>query len=71
MYDDVPPPTTVLLTRTGFKAMEHACKRLSKDYALDSKNKKARISRNVLIEALLRRYGHELTLNQIKKLDAE
>jgi hypothetical protein len=64
------PPTSVLMTAYGRKMLDQTCKRLTRDYKRESKNPKATISRNVVIEALIRMWGPTLTLKQIRREDA-
>lgn len=70
LYKNFPPPTTILTTREARTILDDNVKRLTKEYVQASKNKKARISRNVVIETLLRKYAPTLTLEQIKRADA-
>jgi hypothetical protein len=71
MYDDVPPPQTILLTRDGFDLMEEHCERLTKDHikATGKVGKAMRISRSIFVEGLIRVYGSKLTIAQIRKAD--
>jgi hypothetical protein len=68
MYDDVPPPQTILLTRYGFDLMEENCKRLT-ETSEKTMGKALRISRSIFVEGLIRVYGSKLTIAQIRKAD--
>jgi len=70
LYTTVSPPQTILLTRTGLKSLKRVEKRLTKEYQVRTGNKKARVSRSVVVEALGRIYGEKLTLDQIIREDA-
>lgn len=70
LYTTTTPRQTILLTRTGLKSLQRAQKRLTREYQSRTRNKKARVSRSVIVEALGRIYGERLTLDQIMREDA-
>lgn len=63
-YTKVPPPTTILLTRKARKKLDTRCKELTREFG-------SMVSRNVVIEALIRLYGQKLTLAQIERADRD
>lgn len=71
MYDprQISPPVSVLLTAGGRELLDEACEELTEVYQDRTGNSRARISRSVIVEALVRRYGKSLTLAQIEEED--
>jgi hypothetical protein len=67
LYKHIPPATQLLLTMPAFDILLKQCAVLSKAYAKEQNNPKARISRNVFLDGLLRVYGARLSLAQLKK----
>jgi hypothetical protein len=71
LYEGVPYATSVLLTPTGREALDDVVENLTWDYQKKTENPKARVSRNVVIEGLIRVYGNKLTLAQIERAAAQ
>lgn len=60
-----PARQMLVLTHTGRNKLDRTAKRLTKDYQIRTGNKKARVSRTVVVESLARLYSEKLTLDQI------
>lgn len=69
LFKNVPHPTSILLTAKGRKILDRTVRRLTKDWQTEEGNKKLRVSRNVVNEALLRLYAGVLTLKQIRRAE--
>jgi hypothetical protein len=65
LYGKIPSPQTLLLTFRASRIRDEKCKELTQKYRAFTGNKKARISRNEVIETLLRKYGPSLKLRDI------
>lgn len=71
LHGETPPPQQLLLSWKGWRQMERHRERITKDYRRLTGNKKARISRNVFVEGLIRKYGGSLALAHIIEEDSK
>jgi hypothetical protein len=71
MFKHIVPPTTINITADARKILDDKSAELTREYKQNTKNKKARVSRNVIMEALLRKHGEKLTLGDITRLAAQ
>jgi hypothetical protein len=69
LYKKTLPPTTMVLTPQARKLLDAKCKALTRELQQQTQNPKARVSRNVVMEALVRLHGSTLTLSAIRRAD--